>query len=86
MSIVSNQPDNGLGDGNTSPDIVAEIGTLDLLFYLRAERAGPLRDRIYKVTYRATDDSGNRAHVSTDVIVPHDARSYQNRLKTLKQR
>jgi len=64
---------------------VAKIGTLDLLFYLRAERAGPLGDRVYKVTYRAIDDSGNRAFVSTDVIVPHDARSYQKRLKTLKQ-
>jgi hypothetical protein len=86
VSIVSNQPDNGLGDGNTTGDIAANVGTLDLLFYLRAERAGLHGDRIYKVTYRATDDSGNRAHVSKDVIVPHDARSHQNRLKILRRR
>ena len=84
-SIVSNQPDNGPGDGNTTGDISeAAFNTLDLSFKLRAERAGPARDRIYRVTYQATDDSGNRAEVSVDVIVPHDANSYKNWLRTLR--
>ena len=85
LSIVSNQPGNGIGDGNTAPDIAAKIGTLDQNFWLRAERAGPGRDRIYTVTYQATDDSGNSANTSANVVVPHDAKSYQNWLKATKR-
>jgi len=85
FSIVANQPDNGRGDGNTKGDIVAKLGTLDRQFKLRAERAGPGRDRIYTVTYQATDDAGNSSRVSQNVIVPHDARSHQNWLKTKKR-
>ncbi|MDQ0902295.1 MULTISPECIES: hypothetical protein [unclassified Paenibacillus] len=40
-SITSNEPDDGLGDGNTAGDIVgADIGTFDMEFQLRAERSG----------------------------------------------
>jgi hypothetical protein len=85
LSIVSNQADNGIGDGNTTHDISAKIGTLDQNFQLRAERSGAGSDRIYAVTYQATDDSGNQATVSQDVVVPHDAKSYQNWLKKLKK-
>lgn len=85
LSIVSNQPDNGIGDGHTSRDIAAKIGTLDQNFRLRAERAGPGRDRIYSVTYQATDDSGNSTQASVNVVVPHDARSYQTWLKAMKK-
>src|SRR5262245_29403644 len=46
LSIVSNQADNGRGDGNTTHDIAASIGTLDQRFQLRAERAGNAGDRI----------------------------------------
>lgn len=71
LSIVSNQPDDGTGDGDTAHDIQdADFGTLDLVFQLRAERAAPLGDRHYTVTYHATDDSGNSRDVSTNVIVP----------------
>ena len=69
----------------TTPDIAAKIGTLDRNFQLRAERAAPSRDRIYTVTYQATDDSGNSSSVSQNVIVPHDAKSYQNWLKAIKR-
>src|SRR5688500_13121275 len=59
ISITSNQPDNGDGDGNTTPDIAgAEIGTDDREFQLRAERGGR-EERVYRVIYRATDLSGN---------------------------
>jgi hypothetical protein len=85
LSIESNQADNGKGDGNTTGDIVAKIGTLDRAFKLRAERAGPNRDRIYTVTYQATDDSGNSVNVSKGIVVPHDAKSYQNWLKAMKR-
>ncbi|MCI0629269.1 MAG: alpha/beta hydrolase [Phycisphaerales bacterium] len=77
VSIVSNQPDNGTGDGDTINDIQdADYNTGDLTFKLRAERAGNIAgDRHYTVTYQATDDAGNQTQVSVDVIVPHDAES-----------
>jgi len=86
VSIFANQPDNahGNGDGNTINDIRgATMDTLDLEFKLRAERAGQMGDRLYTVTYQATDDSGNRAEVSADVIVPLDANSYHQWLQSL---
>jgi hypothetical protein len=70
-SITSNEPDDapGDGDGNTVGDIgVAAGGKI----FLRAERAGTGIGRIYTVTYRATDASGNTATASAIVAVPHD--------------
>jgi FtsP/CotA-like multicopper oxidase with cupredoxin domain len=70
--ISSNQPDNGLGDGNTTADIQgAALGTPDLTFQLRAERGGPLGGRAYTVQYAASDASGNGAAASAIVKVPH---------------
>jgi hypothetical protein len=73
VSITSNEPDNGLGDGNTSPDIQdAEFGTDDRSFLLRAERSGRGTGRIYTITYRASDSSGNWAEASAEVLVPRN--------------
>jgi hypothetical protein len=71
VSIVSNEPDGGLGDGDTSNDIQgAAFGTDDRSFLLRAERSGNGSGRIYTVTYRATDASGNSRLVILQVVVP----------------
>ncbi len=71
VSVVSNEPDNGLGDGDTAGDIQgAAIGTDDRAFQLRAERSGGGNGRVYTVTYAATDGSGNVATVSAMVVVP----------------
>ena len=71
-SIESNEPDNGKGDGNTVGDIQGDdLGTPDVSFQLRAERAGGGDGRIYTVTYTATDASGNSASGSATVTVPH---------------
>jgi hypothetical protein len=73
VSITSNEPDDGMGDGHTSDDIQgAEFGTDDREFWLRAERQGGGTDRIYTVTYEATDASGNVAEATTEVTVPHN--------------
>lgn len=73
VSIVSNEPDNGHGDGNTTGDIQgAGFGTDDRSFLLRAERSGHGRGRVYRVTYLVTDASGNATEVSAEVRVPHD--------------
>ncbi len=72
VSIVSNEPDNGLGDGDTTGDIqVAATGTDDRAFLLRAERSGLGAGRIYTVTYRASDASSNGSLATTRVVVPH---------------
>lgn len=72
-SIVSNEPDNGPGDGVMPNDIQEMVyGTPDLDFKLRAERSGIGDGRIYTVTYTATDASGNSHSMSAMVTVPHD--------------
>ena len=69
VSVTSNEPINGLGDGNTAPDFVV---TGDLTVDLRAEASGPGSGRIYTITVQCTDDSGNSATSEVTVTVPHD--------------
>jgi hypothetical protein len=69
VSITSNEPDNNKGDGNTINDIVI---INDFTFNLRAERSGTGSGRIYTITYKATDVSGNYAVASVTVEVPHN--------------
>jgi uncharacterized repeat protein (TIGR02543 family) len=72
VSITSNEPDNGLGDGDTPNDIQnAAFGTDDRSFALRAERSGTGTGRIYTVTYRATNSAGKTSTASAQVVVPH---------------
>lgn len=69
--LTSDEPDNGAADGNTVDDIQnADIGTPDLQFDLRAERAGNGDGRVYTATYTAEDGSGNVAQDSDTVEVP----------------
>jgi len=73
-SITSNEPDNGLGDGDTANDIQgAAFGTADFSFLLRSERSGAGTGRIYTVTYTVTDGSGNTASDSATVTIPKSA-------------
>lgn len=87
VSIVSNQPDySNECNGDIPNDIQnATFGTPDLKFKLRAERDPLLGDRYYTVTYQATDDSGNQALVSVDVIVPRDEESLEDWEELLDQ-
>jgi len=70
LSISSNQPVNGDGDGNTSPDW--EI-TGPLTANVRAERSGN-QDRIYTITVQATDESGNTSTATVEVRVTQSRR------------
>jgi hypothetical protein len=75
VSIVSNEPDNGLGDGNKAPDIQgADFGTDDRAFQLRAERSGKGAGRVYTITYEVEDQGGNTATAEVTVTVAHDRR------------
>jgi hypothetical protein len=69
VSITSNEPVNGIGDGNTAPDW---LQTGDLSLQLRAERAGGGSGRVYTITVKTVDDSGNSVMSTTTVRVPHD--------------
>lgn len=70
-SITSNEPDNGLGDGDTPNDIQnANIGSSDFTFDLRAERSGTGSGRIYTATYTITDACGGTYTASANVNVP----------------
>jgi hypothetical protein len=69
VSIVSNQADNGSGDGNTEQDIQGfEVGTADTEFLVRAETSAN-KDRVYTVTYKATDNAGNEVLATENIRV-----------------
>jgi predicted extracellular nuclease len=67
VSVESNEPDDGLGDGDTADDIVIVD---DRTFMLRAERSGTGEGRIYTITYKVTDACGNSTMQSVTVTVP----------------
>ncbi len=69
VSVTSNEPDDGLGDGDTPVDIVIVD---DFSFKLRAERSGTGEGRIYTITYQVTDACGNSTEATATVTVPHD--------------
>ena len=67
LSVVSNEADDGLGDGDTAGDIVVHSPT-DV--EVRAERSGKGNGRTYTLTWTVTDASGNAAVLTAEVTVP----------------
>jgi hypothetical protein len=63
ISVTSNQPVNGTGDGDTAPDWQI---TGPLTVKLRSERSHG-QDRIYTITVETVDDAGN-ATTATDTV------------------
>ncbi len=68
-SVSSNEPINGLGDGDQEPDW--EI-TGNLTVNLRGERSGTGNGRAYTITVGCTDASGNSPAQTVTVTVPRD--------------
>jgi len=68
IAVQSNEPENGLGDGDTAPDWqIIDNHSLKL----RAERSGQGTGRIYTITIQAEDSSGNLSEPkSVTVTVP----------------
>ena len=70
LSVASNEPANGRGDGNTASD--SQVVNANLV-RLRAERSGPGTGRIYTITVTCTHTTGGpSATTTTSVSVPHD--------------
>jgi hypothetical protein len=73
LSVTSNEPVNGVGDGDTAPDISgATLGTDDRAVQVRSERSGTGSGRTYTFVYRVTDASGYATEATATVTVPHD--------------
>lgn len=69
LSVTSNEPVNGAGDGNTSPDWVVID---DHHVKLRAERSGRGNGRVYTIKVTCKDEQGRETVRTTTVVVPHD--------------
>lgn len=80
--IYSNEPDNGLGDGDIANDweIVDDHNIL-----LRAERSGTGKGRVYYISILSHDNSNNFSIKEMTVIVPHDKGGKVNTSKPVKR-
>ena len=68
LSVFQDEPTNGLGDGDTSPDAkIIDGDTVEL----RAERSGNENGRVYHIAVEASDGELSCTGVIT-VGVPHD--------------
>ncbi len=68
ISVTSNEAVDAKGSGHTSPDWQI---TGDHTVKLRAERSGKGSGRIYTITIKASDPSGNTAQNTVTVTFPH---------------
>lgn len=66
VGIKISEPDDGQGDGNTTNDVRV---TADGKHFVQAERSAKNNGRIYTITYKATDTSGNVGYASATVTV-----------------
>jgi hypothetical protein len=69
LTVTSNEPENGTGDGDLAPDVVISGGTVQV----RAERAGSGSGRVYTITATASDLAGNTTTQTATCSVPHDS-------------
>jgi K319-like protein len=72
FGVTQDEPVNGGGDGDTSPDAVVSEGSL----LLRAERSGRGNGRMYEVTFTADDGAGGRCTGVVRVGVPHSMKTW----------
>jgi len=69
LSIHQDEPVNGLGDGDVSPD---GFGVGTIVAQVRAERSGLENGRVYTIKVKASDDKGLSCTTNVTVGVPHD--------------
>ena len=76
-SIYCNEAEDGLGDGDFSPDWtepMVDQSSGAITFQLRSERYGSGTSREYTVIIVARDESGNTSQAEVKFVVPHDKR------------
>jgi hypothetical protein len=72
LSVSSNQPINGTGDGDTSPDwVITDANHVQL----RAERGNSTDGRIYTITVTADDGCNAASTATATVTVAHNINS-----------
>ncbi|HEX8156389.1 MAG TPA: vWA domain-containing protein [Solirubrobacteraceae bacterium] len=69
-SVTQDEPLNGLGDGDTSPD--AKTAPSSNSVFVRAERSGTGDGRVYRIAFKASDGRGGTCGGVVTVGVPHD--------------
>lgn len=71
-AATSDEPDNGLGDGDTANDLQGwSIGSADTAGQVRAERSGTGAGRVYTLSYSGTNGAGLASSCRATVSVPH---------------
>lgn len=68
--VTSDETENGGGDGNTLNDMIIAANCKSV--QLRAERNGGGNGRVYTITFKVTDASGNVGRATAKVRVPHN--------------
>jgi hypothetical protein len=69
LSVTSNEPQNGTGDGDTAPDwVIVDAHHVRL----RAERSGSAAGRVYTIAITSRDSAGNSSGRMVEVRVPHN--------------
>jgi hypothetical protein len=66
--VTSDEPEDSGGDGSTTNDIVIAADCKSV--QLRSERAGGGNGRVYTITFKVTDASGNVGTATAKVTVP----------------
>jgi hypothetical protein len=67
--VTSDEAENSGGDGNTLNDIIIAANCKSV--QLRSERMGGGNGRVYTITFKVTDSSGNVSTATKKVTVPH---------------
>lgn len=70
-SVTQDEPTNGLGDGDMSPDAAVD----GEMVTLRAERSGLEDGRVYAINFTATDALGQSCSGTVTTGVPHNKKS-----------
>jgi len=83
VNVVSNEPDDGIGDGDTPNDIVV-TGPLSVM--LRAERSGTGTGRVYSIEVSCVDGAGNATTATAQVVVPKGSSGPSENSSTKKRR
>jgi len=68
--VTSDEAEDADADGSTLNDIVIAADCKSV--QLRGERAGNSNGRVYTITFRVSDASGNITRATATVVVPHN--------------